>query len=191
MPAFAPNHERSRARSRARAHRKNTHFLFFLHGFCLPPVARRLCRLSLEIPARRGRDRFRGWVSRLVHRIAIARARDSLARRDEKTRREDVRVRRRASRVDRVRSRSRSTHPSRASFKGGSTCEARGVERGGARDLCMCRITGLMVCTIKCSTLVFLFVKAMCGTPARSARVVGRQRPAGGARRRARDGDSR
>ena len=128
----------------------------------------------------------------------IARARVSLARRDEKTRREDARVRRRASRVVRVRSRSRSTHPSRASFKGGSTREARGVARGGARDVCMCLITGLMVRTIKCSTLVFLFVKAMCGTPSRarrgrsrSARVVGRQRPAGVARRRARDGDSR
>lgn len=30
-----------------------TYFLFFLHGFCLPPVARRLCKLSREIPARR------------------------------------------------------------------------------------------------------------------------------------------
>ena len=30
-----------------------THFLFFLHLFCLPPVSLRLCRESREIPARR------------------------------------------------------------------------------------------------------------------------------------------
>ena len=118
----------ARALALALAHRKNTHFLFFLHGFCLPPVARRLCRLSLEIPARRGRGRFRGWVSRLVHRTT-SRARESHSR-------DATRIRARStSRVDRVLSRSRSTHPSRASFKGGSTREARGVERGGARDV--------------------------------------------------------
>ena len=47
FPPFRPSSRRRASRDRSRI---NTHFLFFLHGFCFPPVARRLCKLSREMP---------------------------------------------------------------------------------------------------------------------------------------------
>lgn len=46
------------SRPRLRAARLATaHFRFLRHAFCLPPVARRLCRLSREIPAQEGQSK--------------------------------------------------------------------------------------------------------------------------------------
>ena len=177
----------ARALALARAHRKNTHFL--LSPRLLLTTGGGACEAVLEIPARRGREPCRGWVSRLVHRTT-SRARESHSR-DATRRRDEKRARRRrASRVVRVRSRSRSATIPSVLQRRIDAQALRGRARG-ARDVCMCLITGLMVRTIKCITLVFLFViKGRVGRR-RARRGRGRQRPAGVARRRARDGDSR
>jgi hypothetical protein len=63
-----------------------TYFLFFLHGFCLPPVARRLCKLSREIPAsleriwgqrRRSRRYGRAHAARISFVRSFVRARNT------------------------------------------------------------------------------------------------------------------
>ena len=182
----------ARALALARAHRKNTHFLFFLHGFCLPPVARRLCRLSLEIPARRGREPCRGWVSRLVHRTTSrareSHSRDATRRRDEKTRaRSTSRVPRRSSPL------ALALHAPIPSVlqRRIDARRRRAGSRAGARDVYVSyyRTNGSYYKVYH--TSIFICDKRPRVGRRRARRGRGRQRPAGVARRRARDGDSR
>jgi ferric-dicitrate binding protein FerR (iron transport regulator) len=100
-------------------------------------VARRLCRLSLEIPARRGREPFRGWVSRLVHRTTSrareSHSRDATRRRDEKTRAFDVA---RPASIESARARAPRTHPERPSKA--DRRARRAGSRAGGRGMCVC-----------------------------------------------------
>ena len=111
-----------------------TYFLFFLHGFCLPPVARRLCKLSREIPA--SLERIWGQRRR-SRRYGLAHAaRISFVRSFARGTRGGVIFfttprRRRASRI--ASSSSLRTHGSRASSKGGSDESRRGEERSRGR----------------------------------------------------------
>ena len=131
-------HPRERSRALARAHRKNTHFLFFLHGFCLPPVARRLCRLSLRyLRIAVATDVAAGSVVSFIESPSRAReshSRDATRPRDEKTRAFDVA---RPASFESARARAPRTHPERPSKADRRARSRGGRARGSAGCVCV------------------------------------------------------